>query len=142
MKLDGATGGCLCGVVRFSYSGELGGALGKVTACLCAQCRKAQGFAAAVVPAEAEGLSIIVGQDEIREFESSPGKLRAFCGRCGSPLYSRLDSRPGSLRVRLGAFDKLPQYVAIEAVIFAEDAPTWTHLEGAPRYPEREPERT
>jgi hypothetical protein len=120
----------------------MGGALGKITACLCGQCRKAQGFAAAVGPAEARGFAIIQGQDQIREFESSPGKQRAFCGRCGSPLYSRLQARPDALRLRLGAFDKLPKNIAVEAVIFTQEAPAWTHLEGALRYPAREAERT
>jgi hypothetical protein len=142
MRLEGATGGCLCGAVRFTYSGELGGSLGRITACLCDQCRRAQGFAAAVGPAEARGFSIVQGQDQVCEFESSPGKMRAFCGRCGSPLYSRLDNRPDAVRLRLGAFDKLPQNVAVEAVIFSGEAPAWTRLEEALHYPAREPERT
>ena len=141
MKLDGASGGCLCGAVQFSYNGEIGGALGKITACLCTQCRKAQGFAAAVGPAEASGFSILQGKDLIREFQSSPGKWRAFCSRCGSPLYSRLDARPEALRLRLGAFDTLPKNVTVEAVIFAEDLPAWTCLEDAPRYAGGEPKR-
>lgn len=142
MRLDGASGGCLCGAVKFSYNGEIGGALGKVTACLCSQCRKAQGFAAVVAPAQASGLSIYQGKDDICEFQSSPGKWRAFCGQCGSPLYSRLDARPETLRLRLGAFDTLPKNVSVEAVIFAEESPGWTRLDAAPRYSGREPERT
>ena len=76
------TGGCLCGGVRFTYSGELGGSLGLVTLCHCSQCRKATGFAAAVAPARAAGFTITQGGDLVREYESSPGKLRAFCGVC------------------------------------------------------------
>ena len=30
----------------------------------------------------------------VQEFESSPGKWRAFCQNCGSPLYSRRAARP------------------------------------------------
>jgi hypothetical protein len=141
MRLDRASGGCLCGGVQFSYSGEIGGALGKITACLCRQCRRAQGFAAAVGPAEASGFSILQGKDLVCEFQSSPGKWRAFCGRCGSPLYARLQAKPEVLRLRLGAFDTLPKDIAIEAVIFAEDPPAWTSLEDAPRYPAREADR-
>ncbi|HEX4741707.1 MAG TPA: GFA family protein [Caulobacteraceae bacterium] len=141
MRLDGASGGCLCRGVQFSYSGEIGGALGKITACLCGQCRKAQGFAAVAGPAEASGLSIVQGKDLVCEFQSSPGKWRAFCSRCGSPLYSRLEAKPEALRLRLGAFDTLPKDIAIEAIIFAEDPPSWTRLEAARRYPGREEER-
>jgi hypothetical protein len=142
MRVDAVTGGCLCGAVRFTYTGLLGGELGKVTLCLCEQCRKAQGFAAAVAPAQAGGLTISDGAQQIREFESSPGKHRAFCALCGSPLYSRLDSRPEALRLRLGAFDDLPASLAVQAVIFTEGAPVWTRPDGAPRYGRREPDRT
>jgi hypothetical protein len=30
---------------------------------------------------------IITGGELIREYESSPGNRRAFCSKCGSPLY-------------------------------------------------------
>lgn len=141
MRLEGARGGCLCQCVQFSYTGEIGGELGKITACLCGQCRKAQGFAAAVGPAQAAGFSILQGKDFVCEFQSSPGKWRAFCGRCGSPLYSRLEAKPEALRLRLGAFDTLPKDLTVEAVIFAEESPEWTRLEHAPRYPGREDDR-
>ncbi len=141
MKVTGLTGGCLCGAVRYAYDGELGGPLGRATLCVCGQCRKAQGYGAAVIPAEAAGLTIIAGSDQIREFQSSPGKSRAFCAACGSPLYSRLDSRPESLRLRLGAIDTPPEAIRIEAVIHALDAPDWVDVAGAARYPGLEPGR-
>ena len=102
------TGGCLCGAVRFRYAGPLGGPVGAVTVCHCAQCRKAQGYAAAVAPAVAAGFQITAGTSDIREFQSSPGKFRAFCGGCGSPLYSRLAASPERLRLRLGGLDDPP----------------------------------
>ncbi len=40
------------------------------------------------------------------EFESSPGKYRAFCNRCGSQLYSRVDAIPGILRLRVGVINE------------------------------------
>ena len=44
----------------------------------------------------------------MREFEATPGKLRAFCGRCGSPLYARMEAVPELRRVRLGGLDADP----------------------------------
>ena len=134
-------GGCLCGKVRFAYSGPLGGDLGAVIICHCGQCRKAQGYAAAVAPGVASSFVITEGAALIREFESSPGKKRAFCGACGSPLFSRLDARPEGLRLRLGAFDALPGDLQIEAHIHTEDAPAWSKADDAPRYPGSEPGR-
>ena len=135
------TGGCLCGAVRYAYSGPLGGRLGLVTVCHCTQCRKAQGFAAAAAPALAEGFTVTAGRDLIREYESSPGKVRAFCGTCGSPIYSRLFARPERLRLRIGAVDNPPDSLVVEAHIYTEDIPAWAEPDDAPRYPTEEPER-
>ena len=135
------TGGCLCGGVRFTYSGELGGSLGLVTVCHCVQCRKVTGYAAGVVPARMSGFTITDGHDVIREYESSPGKLRAFCTRCGSPVYSRRVSLPDALRLRLGVLDNPPADLKIQAHIYAHDLPAWAEPDDAPRYPGVEPGR-
>jgi len=135
------TGGCLCGGVRFSYRGELGGSLGLVTLCHCGKCRKATGFAAAVAPARASGFVVTQGRDLIREYESSPGKFRALCGVCGSPVYSRRASLPDALRLRLGVLDNPPADLKIQAHIFTEGAPAWAETDDAPRYPGLEPGR-
>ncbi len=135
------TGGCLCGGVRFTYSGELGGSLGLVTLCHCGQCRKVTGFAVAVVPARMAGFAITQGRDLVREYESSPGKFRAFCGVCGGPIYSRRASLPEALRLRLGVLDNPPADLKIQAHIFTEGAPAWANTDDAPRYPGEEPGR-
>jgi hypothetical protein len=99
------------------------------------------GFAAAVVPARADGFVITEGWDLISEFESSPGKFRAFCGVCGSPVYSRRASLPDALRLRLGVLDNPPEGLKIQAHIFIEGAPGWMETDDAPRYPGEEPGR-
>jgi hypothetical protein len=134
------TGGCLCAGVRYRYAGPLGGALGLVTLCHCGMCRKAQGYAAAAAPALAAGFVVTAGADLIREYESSPGKFRAFCGACGSPLYSRRDALPKALRLRLGSLDAAPG-LTIEAHIYTDGPPGWSGERDAPRYPGAEPER-
>jgi hypothetical protein len=97
------TGGCLCGGVRFSINGELQ----SLQLCHCVQCRKAQGTAfASALPIKADAFTLLSGDELLRHFESSPGKERVFCGRCGSPVYSRRTSLPGALRVRAGLIDQ------------------------------------
>jgi hypothetical protein len=136
------SGGCLCGGVRYSYVGELGGAHGAITQCHCEQCRKAQGGPASVAPGAATDLVFTTGAALITEYESSRGKFRAFCGRCGSPLYSRRAERPATIRLRLGALDDPPPDLRIEAHIFVDDSATWEDgADVAPRYPGLEPER-
>lgn len=135
-------GGCLCGAVRFSYQGALGGDMGAVTVCFCASCRKAQGLAAAVAPVRASGFDVTEGRELIREYQSSPGKWRAFCGACGSPLYSRKADLPDRLRLRLGALDAPPSDLRVDALIHMADRPDWVErMDKAPAYPKSEPGR-
>ncbi len=142
MRVD-LEGGCLCGGVRYHYVGELGGAFGAVTQCHCLQCRKAQGGPGSVAPAAAAGFTVTQGEALIRAYESSPGKERAFCGVCASPLYSRRAADPSVLRLRLGSLDNPPAALRIEAHIFTEGAPAWDGPEdGAPRHPGLEPGRS
>lgn len=99
-------GGCLCGAVRYTIEGKFG----PVAYCHCHQCQRASGTAfAANAPVRTKYLTIATGEGLIREFESSPGKWRAFCSRCGSPLYSRLDADPEIRRIRLGTLDADPE---------------------------------
>ena len=135
------TGACLCGGVRFTYAGPLGGELGAVTVCHCVQCRKAHGYAVGVVPVRAAGLAFTEGRALICEYQSSPGKHRAFCSVCGSPLYSRREAAPEALRLRLGLLDDPPASLTVEAHIFTALLPAWAEPDDAPRYPEFEPER-
>ena len=136
------TGGCLCGAVRYSYDGELGGSLGLVTQCHCGQCRKVQGGPASVAPASAGAFEVTAGRSRVREFESSPGKFRAFCERCGSPLYSRRAELPAAIRLRLGALDHPPPDLRIDAHIYWDDRATWEDSIDAPTYPAEEPSRS
>ena len=92
------TGSCLCGAIAFRIDGELA----PLQLCYCRQCRKAQGGAfAAVVPVATSAFAFVRGQEMLQAYESSPGKERVFCRRCGSPVFSRRVAMPEVLRVRL-----------------------------------------
>jgi hypothetical protein len=102
-------GGCLCGGVRFAIDGKLGPA----GHCHCSQCRRASGAAfASNAPVRTRYFTLRSGAELVREYESSPGKYRAFCCRCGSPLYSRRESEPALRRIRLGTLDGDPEPAA------------------------------
>src|SRR3954464_10990189 len=95
-------GSCLCKSVTYEISGEIG----EFGYCHCKTCRKASGSAhAANAPVDRASFQLLQGKSLIREFQSSPGKFRAFCSNCGSPLYVYLAATPGVLRVRLGTLD-------------------------------------
>jgi hypothetical protein len=129
-------GGCLCGGVRYEVSGPLEG----IQLCHCSQCRRAQGSAfAANIPVDEARLRLVSGDDLLNRFESSPGKVRTFCGRCGSPLMSQAAAKPGVVRLRAGTLDD-PTGARLGFHIFADShADWWTLDDDLPRYSERPP---
>ncbi len=95
------TGGCLCGAVQYRLTGPLG----DIVHCHCETCRKTHSSAFSSVAAVAdEDFQILSGVENLRYFESSPGKLRWFCQACGSHIYAK---RAGTahLILRLGSLD-------------------------------------
>ncbi|HZR83045.1 MAG TPA: GFA family protein [Candidatus Binatia bacterium] len=127
------TGACLCGTVRY----DLRGKIGPLAYCHCKMCQRASGSAfGANVSVRVETVGWLGGRDSITEYESSPGKLRAFCRRCGSPLYSRTDAEPGSLRFRLGTLDGDPGRRALAHFWVASKAPWYEIADVLPQYPE------
>ena len=95
-------GSCLCGEVKF----EVQGPIESVINCHCIECRKAQGAAFGTNGfVNLSDFKIISGSDNMKSYESSPGKQRCFCGNCGSPIISKRDAMPDKVRVRLGTLD-------------------------------------
>jgi hypothetical protein len=129
-------GGCLCGGIRYEYDGEIG----EISICHCSQCRKAQGSAfAAVSPVAADRFRILAGAELLKEYRSSPDKVRVFCASCGSPIYSAKDDAPGVRRLRLGTVDT--PFTSADAfhIFTASKVSWWDCDDGLPRYAERRP---
>lgn len=132
------TGSCLCEGVSFQIQGELEG----IQVCHCRQCRKAQGGAfAAVVPVSTLAFQLVGGEALLKSYESSVGKERVFCGRCGSPIFSRRRAMPGVVRVRAGLINEaIERGIAFHA--YTESKCNWWAVEeegGAPQYSEGAP---
>jgi hypothetical protein len=123
------SGSCLCGGIRFRVRGPLA----PLQVCHCVSCRKAQGGPFATnLPVDLAAFELLAGAALLREFESSPGKLRCFCGHCGSPVYSRRPALPGVVRVRAGLLDgALPVAAATQAHV-ASRANWWPALHDLP----------
>lgn len=117
-------GSCLCGSIRYRIDEELS----DFGYCHCRSCRKASGSAhGANAGVERDRFVLDDGADCLREFESSPGKFRAFCGNCGSPLYAYLDASPEVIRVRLGSLDT-PFAKRPKAHTFVSDKADWDDI--------------
>lgn len=126
-------GRCLCGTVRF----EIAGKVGPLAYCHCGMCRRANGSAfGANVPVRARYLTWLAGRDGITEYESSPGKFRAFCARCGSPIYSRLEADPETFRIRVGTVDGDPGRRPAAHFWVSAKAPWYEITDDLPQYPE------
>ncbi len=98
-------GECLCGTVRYTVDGSID----EIAICHCSQCRRANGGAFNVgAPVNADRVTF-ERRDSIGEFQSSPGKFRAFCKNCGAPIYSRTEALPGVYRLRAGLITDLPK---------------------------------
>lgn len=119
------TGQCLCGGIHFRIAAELA----PIQVCHCSQCRKAQGTPFATnSPINATDFKLLGGAELISTFESSPGKQRAFCSRCGSPIYSKRDSLPGVLRIRVGLINE-PVAATLEAHFHTASKANWWPIE-------------
>ncbi|MFN3650982.1 MAG: GFA family protein [Armatimonadota bacterium] len=131
-------GSCLCGAVRYEIEGELG----PFVFCHCARCRKANGSAFnAATGVATDRFRVVAGRDSLAEFQSSPGVYRVFCGGCGSPLYSRRDYMPETIRLRIGTLDT-PVEGRPAAHIFVSERAEWFEIcDDAPQYPELPPTR-
>ena len=99
------TGSCLCGQVAYQAA-ALSGPMGH---CHCRTCQKAHSaaFATTARVRRAE-FAWTKGGDAVAGFESTPGKTRWFCPRCGSHLMAeRNDTHEVILRI---GRDDLPRF--------------------------------
>ena len=99
MKVQGR---CHCGEI--TYEAEV--APGTVNVCHCRDCQVLSGTAfRAGVPAPAERFRILTGKPRqyIKVADSGARRVHAFCGNCGSPVYSSAEHNPKSYTLRLGA---------------------------------------
>ncbi len=117
-------GSCLCGGVRYEVSGPLFA----MARCHCRECRKASGAEFATnASTKAEDFRVVSGEDLLREYETSPGQARVFCGRCGSPLIKRIADKPDKIRIRLGTLDSdIDERAALH--VWVSEKPSWSEI--------------
>ena len=77
-----ATGGCLCGAVRYQVHGPLR----EVVMCHCGQCRRTHGNVAAYTSAARADL-VLTEERGLKWYASSDYARRGFCGDCGASLF-------------------------------------------------------
>ncbi|HLZ77842.1 MAG TPA: GFA family protein [Sphingomonas sp.] len=131
------TGGCLCGVVRYTVSAE---PLGSRT-CWCRLCQYlASGSATvnAIFPADAVTIT-----GPLKTFagiaDSGCHMMRGFCPECGTQVSSIAAERPHLMVLRTGTLDN-PNRVRPTDIIWTSAAPDWAALDpDLPHHPEQIP---
>ena len=92
---------CLCGGVSY----EISGSIRIPRYCHCVNCRKFSGTAfAAWGLIDTSQLKILTPEPTITKYNSGGG-LRAFCRRCGAPLWYEPAGMPQFRGIPLGAID-------------------------------------
>ena len=122
---DQFEGSCLCGAVRFVATGQPE----SVAWCHCESCRKHSGAPVSVFVAFKRD-AYVVTQGQITKFNSSPGRWRGFCARCGSTLTCESERLSTETHFHVGAFRDAAQLQPTRH-IFPEERLPWLHLRDA-----------
>jgi hypothetical protein len=94
-------GSCLCGAVAY----EVDALSGAIVHCHCHTCRKAHSAAFnTAARVRRESFRWTCGDEVRTAFESTPGKLRHFCPRCGSHLMAEWKGAD-EVVLRIGSVD-------------------------------------
>ncbi len=94
-----ASGGCLCGAVRYEVTGPLRG----VVLCHCAMCRKTHGHVGAYTAAAKSALQLIESRG-LKWYRSSERARRGFCDECGASLFWEAADRD-TISIAAGTLD-------------------------------------
>ena len=122
-----ATGGCLCGAVRYEYRGEIGTA----GYCHCADCRRISGSAFGVsLRVRAEGFRIVQGTPKgfTKTGDSGRAVTRFFCGDCGCPLYTEPPLHPDTVFLKAGSLDD-PSLVRPDRQAWVRSRVDWSSID-------------
>ena len=127
-------GRCHCGAVEWEAKVDPE----RASACNCTDCQSFSGAPfRASVPAKAEDFRITKGEPQryVKTAESGNRREQAFCGTCGSPLYSADAANPQAYMLRLGALDQRTE-ITPKRRIWLESALLWAQdVDGLPGVP-------
>jgi hypothetical protein len=130
--MEGETGGCQCGAVRF----RVDGALGEASICHCRMCQKAMGglFGPFVSVRTAD---LVWTRGACKRFQSSNMVHRGFCADCGTPLTFEYGDR--LIGLAIGALDRPGAAPPAEQLAPEAAVPYFAALAALPVHPSDEP---
>jgi len=126
------SGSCLCGSVRYQYSGE---AL-VFQYCHCSRCRKITGSAhAANIIVRPEQLEWLAGEDLVGRFELPDAKdfASGFCKKCGSNLPWKNQSGRAVI-IPAGTLDQDPHIHPKQSIFYSDRACWYVDVNDLPKH--------
>ncbi len=127
-----ASGGCLCGAVRYEIDGEpiFSGH------CHCTDCQKATGTGHVSVMAFPASAVKVTGETRGYAVTAESGQpyTRNFCPTCGSLIFGEPAAMPGVMTVTAGTLDDTSLYQP-QTVIYTRSRPAWDVIDsGLPEF--------
>ena len=130
-----ATGGCLCGRVRYEITGDLM----PVVNCHCSKCRRFHGHVGAYTAVKREQL-VIVEDSGLKWYRSvqdeTPNVHRGFCRECGSSLFWDPRGKP-NISIAAGSIDPPTGLSTERHVWVSQKTDYYTLTDGLPCHDER-----
>ncbi|WP_095012860.1 GFA family protein [Tsuneonella mangrovi] len=126
------TGGCLCGAVRYSFTGE---PLMQAV-CHCKNCQRQSGSGWSMLVGLPKAAVEIEGEVTTYTDHGTSGDevYRQFCPTCGSPVFTRVPSQPDMIFIKAGTFDDTSDF-APQIQFWTASKQDWIELEGVPGVP-------
>lgn len=134
MTVQNIEGGCQCGSIRYSITGE------PVMAaiCHCTMCRRAHAAPAVAWAMYQEG-QVRFNKGEPTLYDSSAAGKRGFCATCGTQIYFTASFLPGLIDITIGSLD-CPEMVKPTLHYWYSEHLTWAEFSDTlPRHPELPP---
>ncbi len=123
-KTGTLSGRCLCGAVTIDVDGAYVAAVG---VCHCLMCQRWSGMAYGAFSAAADAVTV---HGPAQSYASSSFAERAFCSRCGSPLWLRNTDKPDEdFELMPGMFPEAVEFPLISE-IYTDRAPACVPLAG------------
>jgi hypothetical protein len=114
-----ADGGCLCGAVRYRFSGTPSSS----ATCHCRSCRRASGApVVAWITVPRSEFTLLSGIPAV--YESSPGVARQFCSHCGTALTYASERRADTIDITTASLEYPDDYPPTTEV-WLEHRLTW-----------------
>ena len=122
MSVVGATGGCLCGNIRYRVEGE------SIWTgyCHCASCRRFSGGVVTKWLGIRDSDLVFTQGQPARYLDGGVG--RGFCRDCGSSLSYQSDRFPDYIQLHLGTLDN-PDCIVPEAHVHTAEKIAWFEVD-------------